>query len=335
MRKLLTILLFLLTAPALYAACDGPNAFLALPHADQAHLRARAAQVPFPQGILWQVEKNGVTSTLVGTLHIDHPMHAATIDAITAKGTPDQVFLELDTAAQTAFQSYLVNTPDAYLIETGHSLIDLVGEAHWQTISAELKARGIPPFMAARYQPWFLGMTLMLPACAIKGIAAGKMGLDHHVEQLAHTLNLPTESLDTTSGLLDALASDPLDVQLAELLWSLELDLLDGSTEQMSAMLALYEAEDIQLILELGRHLTLARAKDDNTARKLAALLAEVEADLIERRNLQWADRLIPELAKTPSLVAVGALHLPGDNGLLALFERAGYNITRLPLTSK
>ena len=41
--------------------------------------------------------------------------------------------------------------------------------------------------------------------------------------------------------------------------------------------------------------------------------------------------RLVSELTKGNAVVAVGALHLPSDDGLLALLEDAGFRITPLP----
>ncbi|TCL08155.1 hypothetical protein BXY66_0188 [Shimia isoporae] len=330
MRNFLAAFAFLFTATALHASCEGPDTFLSLPEETRTALRAEAAQVPYHQGIMWQVEKNGVASILVGTLHVSHPTHDRTLNALRAlEFEPEQVLLELTTPAQTAFQSHLIENPGVYLIESGDSLIDLLGDTHWATVSAQLQQRGIPPFLAARYQPWFLGLTLAMPPCAMAEIAAGKKGLDHLIEQET-TGKADMGSLDSTQGLLEVLASDSLEEQLRQLRWSLELDLMADTGNEMPAMMAMYAAEDIQLIWELGQHTTLSRAKDDATIMELAALLAEVEAQLIERRNLQWVERLIPELAETPSLVAVGALHLPGEAGLLRLLENAGYKVTRL-----
>ncbi|SFL12973.1 TraB/GumN family protein [Shimia haliotis] len=330
MRSFLSALVFLLSSSVAQAACDGPNAFDLLPEQTQADLQAQAARAPFHQGLLWSVEKNGVTSTLVGTLHLSHPTHQRTLQTLAAlPEQPQKVYLEFTAPAQKAFQQHLLDNPGVYLIESGDSLIDILGDTHWQAISAELKKRGIPPFMAARYQPWFLGLTLAMPPCAMAEIAAGKRGLDHLIEQEATQKQIPMASLDTTETLLSILAA-PLEEQLEELRWSLELDLMDSGESQMPAMMALYEQEDIQLIWELGQHMTLAQAQDDATASDLATLLAEVEAELIEKRNRLWAEQVIPELAQTPSLIAVGALHLPGENGLLRMLQRAGFSITRL-----
>jgi hypothetical protein len=41
-------------------------------------------------------------------------------------------------------------------------------------------------------------------------------------------------------------------------------------------------------------------------------------------------ERLRPRLAEGGAFVAVGALHLPGEEGILRLLERQGYRVTRL-----
>lgn len=58
---------------------------------------------------------------------------------------------------------------------------------------------------------------------------------------------------------------------------------------------------------------------------------AELRKVLLVDRNRAWADRL-GELApaQPPMLVAVGAAHLPGEDGLIALLERRGYTVTRI-----
>lgn len=67
---------------------------------------------------------------------------------------------------------------------------------------------------------------------------------------------------------------------------------------------------------------------------KLEALSTKMSAvtgpmdHLLEKRNHQWMQKL-PEIMRGESgFIAVGALHLAGDNGLIALLRKAGYNVT-------
>ena len=51
------------------------------------------------------------------------------------------------------------------------------------------------------------------------------------------------------------------------------------------------------------------------------------EEALIYKRNKAWAEKL-PAIMKTaPTFVAVGALHLAGDKGLLNLLKKQGYTV--------
>jgi uncharacterized protein YbaP (TraB family) len=57
----------------------------------------------------------------------------------------------------------------------------------------------------------------------------------------------------------------------------------------------------------------------------------ELRKVLLVDRNLAWADRIEALLlSQPPVLVAVGAAHLPGQDGLIALLERRGYTVTRI-----
>lgn len=53
---------------------------------------------------------------------------------------------------------------------------------------------------------------------------------------------------------------------------------------------------------------------------------------LIEERNRRWLPKLLALIEEGGCYVAVGALHLPGENGLLATLARAGYSIEAQPL---
>jgi len=51
---------------------------------------------------------------------------------------------------------------------------------------------------------------------------------------------------------------------------------------------------------------------------------------LLVRRNINMSERMRVRLKEGNAFVAVGALHLPGDTGLLRLLSNAGYRVTRV-----
>ena len=52
--------------------------------------------------------------------------------------------------------------------------------------------------------------------------------------------------------------------------------------------------------------------------------------ELLVARNLAWMSTLNRELSKGNAFVGVGALHLIGDQGLVALLRAEGYTVTLL-----
>ena len=56
----------------------------------------------------------------------------------------------------------------------------------------------------------------------------------------------------------------------------------------------------------------------------------EFEDLLITRRNQAWMGPILRAASSGSVLVAAGALHLPGENGLLRLLEKEGFAITRI-----
>ncbi|MFC5412708.1 TraB/GumN family protein [Larkinella bovis] len=48
---------------------------------------------------------------------------------------------------------------------------------------------------------------------------------------------------------------------------------------------------------------------------------------LVDERNHNWMKRLPGLMAARPTFVAVGALHLPGPNGLIELLKKEGYTV--------
>lgn len=83
--------------------------------------------------------------------------------------------------------------------------------------------------------------------------------------------------------------------------------------ESTKALTAAYEAED------LDKMLSLSEADDEHPEFMIA---------LLDRRNADWLTKLPDMISKAPSFIAVGALHLAGDKGIVEGLRKLGYTVT-------
>jgi uncharacterized protein YbaP (TraB family) len=63
---------------------------------------------------------------------------------------------------------------------------------------------------------------------------------------------------------------------------------------------------------------------------EMLSIIAYVERELIDKRNLTMHERAMPLIDRGNAFIAVGALHLPGDKGLVELLRQSGYKVTPL-----
>ena len=48
---------------------------------------------------------------------------------------------------------------------------------------------------------------------------------------------------------------------------------------------------------------------------------------ILDQRNIRWAEQLPKQLEKGSNFIVVGALHLPGENGIINLLRKQGYKV--------
>lgn len=319
-----------LAGSQLQAECVGQNLLATLPSQDRAALEADVAAHPFARGNLWRAERPGSTVHVVGTLHLYdsrmEPMLAVIGPLVDAA---DLVMVE---AGRDELQQLIKATstqPELLYRTQGPTLPEALGKADWATLSRELSARGIPPFLASKFQPWYVSMLLGLPACAMTGVTgAGATGLDELVMQRADAAGVPILALEPFDTVFRVFADLTLDQQLDMVRASLAMAL--GAEDLFATMADAYFAGDHRLIWEFGRMQSLDLPGMDPA--RLAADFQLLEDTLLTGRNLNWMDGLLAGADGRTAVVAVGAAHLSGDRGLLNLLRQAGYNLTELPL---
>ena len=173
---------------------------------------------------------------------------------------------------------------------------------------------GLNESMLAPLRPWFAAITLTQAALARTGYR-GEYGVDQHFAKRANDGGKPIVGLETLLEQLGYLASvgDNQTLMLES-----TLDELPDIQQGFDAVMTAWQNGDEATLINLLRK-EMAPPK----------LQAWLEQTLLAERNRNWVKQW-PGLPNE-SFIVVGALHLYGEQGLLALLEQQGWRIT--PLT--
>ncbi|WP_347312734.1 TraB/GumN family protein [Defluviimonas sp. SAOS-178_SWC] len=326
-RATLLCLLLVLPGRIADAACAGTDLWPTLPDADRAVIEAAVDSIPYPRGNFWRATRGGEVVHLVGTYHFDDPRH----DAIAERLAPiiasaETLLVEAGPEEQERLKSEMARRPDRLFLVSGPTLPEQLEKADWQALASAMQARGIPAFMASKMQPWYVSMMLGVPPCAMTELGQGAHGLDQRVIEMAEAAEIPVRALepyDTVFGLFDTMAPK---AQIDMILTTLAMG--DRAEDYSATLTAAYFNEDVRITWELGR--LAAYAMPGATTESVDADMAEMEEALMNRRNRSWLPVIEAASAQGPTFVAFGALHLSGQDGVLALMERAGFTVERL-----
>ncbi len=316
------------SAGSVWADCKGADLRDTLPAALVAEVEAEVARAPYAKGLSWLARREGRELRIIGTMHLNDPRHAPLVAHMApAIERADVMLVEVTTAEKAAMQRDLGHRPEMIYITEGPSLIERMSEAEWQQIAALAKEAGIPPFMAAKMRPWFLSLSLSIPNCArtIKDVAEG---LDAQLLEIAAQKGIETRSLEDPLSVFQTLNADPLDTQVAEL--RSYLAMMQVGEDEFSTMLDSYFEGEAYAFSLLQKRMFLAADFDIPVAEREAQIDTLMDTLLIER-NKAW----VPVIEATEGeqlVIAVGAAHLPGPDGLLELLAAEGYAITEVPL---
>jgi uncharacterized protein len=308
------------------ARCAGQDLMTTLPEAEVQALRARAEAGAYPVGNFWRATKDGQEIHLIGTYHIEDARNDATLALLMpVLDKAAIVLVEAGPAEISALKELMARKPDLMINDDGPSLRDSLSPALWDRFSAAMTERGVPLAIAGKMRPWFLSLMLSMPPCALENMGKER-GLDTMVIEAAGARDLPIRALepfDTVFRLFDTL---PAEDQVSMVTASLALQ---DRSEDMSATLAdAYFREEGRLIWEFSRDLTAQLP--GYTPERVEAEFATMEAALMTNRNRDWMPVLLEAAKKGPALAAFGALHLSGDQGVLALLAAEGFAIERL-----
>lgn len=271
-----------------------------------------------PRGLFYKISKNGQTAYLFGTIHVGtpdfFPLDMATTQALAQSS---ELAVELDPTQtdkmQAAIQRYAV-------IPASQRQDAQLPPALKQRLQVQASALKMSPEMGQTFKPWMSALALVIGSLQKSGFSP-EYASDIYLIGLAQGLNKPItelESIDSQLQLFDTLPRKTQLTFLDETLSLLESGKMQGDTQ------ALIDAW-------LNNDAPMLNALSLKSLRESPGSASWMKQKLFSERNQLMAQKIDQMLnAGRSPFVAVGSLHLTGEEGLPALLKKRGYRITNL-----
>jgi uncharacterized protein len=318
----LIVLLMAAAAQAETVACTGKNLLGELPHQTIKMIEAEAAKTANGEGRLWKLEKQGrKPSFLFATMHMTDPrVIDLTPEARTAFDGAETVVIETTEILNEADAAKsLFSKPELTMFTDQTTLISLVKPEDRPALEAGLKKRGIPLVAVNKMKPWMIAGLVALPACELSRKKSGAPFLDIKLAKDAQASGKKLDGLETLVEQIGAMAALPVEFHVQSLVETVKLG--DRMDDVMETMIELYTQGRVGMIMPFLKHVAPENAD-------ASAQYGQFEEIMITARNKLMAARAEPILARGNAFIAVGGLHLPGEEGLVEKFRRAGYRVT-------
>ena len=331
----LTPLVAFLLAPAALAAdpkakdadtCQGVDMLEETRSQDPAlyaQIMAQADATENSNAILWKVEHEGTPpSYLFGTVHLTDERISRLSPAVQlALKESKTIALEVSDLDEKATAAVLAKSAPLVMYTDGRRLDRQLSPSEYEVVKGIIQRSGMPADLAAQFKPWIITMIMSVSDCERAKVQAGERVLDMQIAEIGKKRGMEVLGLETIPEQLKALAEVPEEQQINMLRASLKF--ADRTNDMMETLVQLY----------LKRKIAAAMPFQMAMARKMGITdesFVGYQQKLLIERNEKMAATALPLLEKGNLFIAVGALHLSGQLGLVALLRNAGYTVTAI-----
>lgn len=297
---------------------DDPEAWRALTEEAQASVNGEA--------MLWRVTApGGAVSHLYGTMHVTDPRITQLSPQAQAAFDASRVLVieTTDILDPAAMMAAMAQDPGLMMFTDATTLSSLLDADEREMVESALQERGLSLAALDRMKPWMIAAMATLPVCEMTRKAAGVEILDVALATRAGAAGMEIEGLETTAEQLGAMAALPLDFHMRALVETLALG--EAIDDIIETMIAIHQRGEPGLFWPFFEA-TLPGGADD------AIAIAGFEQSVITDRNRVMASRMTTHIEAGGAFVAVGALHLPGEEGIVALLRAAGFEVAPIAM---
>jgi uncharacterized protein YbaP (TraB family) len=260
----------------------------------------------YGEGLLWKISKVGTPHSYVfGTIHVS--------DESIVK-LPEEIDVALMQAS--IFVMEVVPEPEEVrsvaslmYFNDGNKLSDLISKPLYEEVVRLLDSYHLPEVAVELLKPWAAFLTMSYPP------EFGQV-LDMQLLEKARSHGAKVSGLESMQEQIDIFDSLSMKNQIKILSdTACHYATVENDFEKMKS---LYIARDLSGLYAYSQRYSMS---DD-----------EVYNDLIKRilfdRNYTMAKRMQPMLENGNAFIAIGAMHLPGDEGVLSLLAKNNYEIS-------
>lgn len=286
-----------------------------------AAIKKQADQVVNGSGLLWKIEAEGVSpSWLFGTMHVTDPRVVDLPEAAKeAFEEAETVVIETtDVLDRKAMMAAMAQHPELMMFTGTEKLTDHLDDGQQAELKAALEERGIPLQTVIKMKPWMLVSLASLPDCETQRQEQGALVLDALLAADAKKQGKAVAGLETMVDQFEAMASLPMEFHIEGLLSTLALG--DRIDDVIETMIVLYTEGETGMFWPM---MDAVMPGEDSEAG-----YAAFEEVMVTRRNRSMAEMAADFINDGGAFIAVGALHLPGEEGLVALLQERGYTVS-------
>lgn len=256
---------------------------------------------------LWKISGNSLeeASYLYGTFHLLCPDDLNIQQKVTqAMDASDQLVLELDFDDPSVVPQIQQNMA----FTDGTTAADYLNDSEYKLLSDFFRDSLNMPFERLKsIKPFFLSsMTLM------HFLGCQPVSFEQRLTKMAGERSMEVKGLETVGEQLSFIDNLPMEYKKKMLMENLKE--YDKSKKMFDKMVGFYREGNLDGINNLSENYMsedYARFKDE----------------LLVKRNQRWVPAVTRMIGESPSFIAVGASHLPGDKGLIQLLRQEGYRV--------
>lgn len=273
--------------------------------------------------LLYRISGNGldVPSYIVGTYHLAPASFVDDIAGVReAMAAVEQVYGEVDMSDMARARELMLG---AMMLPEGKSISDLFTADEMSRINAYMReVMGVDfsnPLIASqmgRMRPSMLATQLMLLQYMklTPGFKPTEL-IDEYFQAEARKQGKRVGGFESEEFQMALLYGDMSDAKEREEL----LELVDNNAEAIAEMQRMADAYFSLDIKRLGDMMEGEVESGDMTLEEFKRMVTD--------RNRRWVEAMPEVMSSAPTLFVVGAGHLPGDEGVIALLKDAGYKV--------